>query len=284
MERLLVLRPFCEDWGSSVIDPKKRCYLLSSDEWSEVENIVMVLKWPYQLTVKLQAKDLTLSDVFGHWTIMELKLQKENHPLAQILLKHMKLRREAVLNNPAMIAAVFLDPRYNRLLGMNNRNEALKYLQIFSKRIADYKDQNGSAEQEAANANHETGNDLYGEEVDEDLLTFVQLNDERLASSSSSTATKDTSLELQLETFFRNETFANVQNANGILGYWASSAVRFEYDKLYELARVLMSVPATQVSVERAFSTLRFILNDYRTSLGDDSLENILLLKLNSDM
>lgn len=74
-----------------------------------------------------------------------------------------------------------------------------------------------------------------------------------------------------------------MQNANGILGYW-SSAASHEYDALYEVAQLLLSVPATQVSIERAFSTLRFILNDYRTSLGDDSLGNILLVKLNFDM
>ncbi|KAH8292959.1 hypothetical protein KR200_010267, partial [Drosophila serrata] len=35
------------------------------------------------------------------------------------------------------------------------------------------------------------------------------------------------------------------------------------------------------VSIERAFSTLRLVLTDYRNRLSQDVLENILLVKLN---
>lgn len=288
LERLLSLRKFCEQWGTTVIPKKKRHYLLSDGEWSEVENIVQILQWPYKLTQKLQAENLTLPDVYGHWTAMELKLRKETHLLARILLEHLVPRRKAVLDNSAMVAAVYLDPRYNRLLDMDKRNEAATFLIHLSTRIAAKKNQNvGDVievnEQDSANENEHHDFQRYVSSiqgVDEDLLALVQLNDERMSTRPEST--KQT-FESQLEIFFKEETFAKVQNAKGILEYWTGAA-RFEYDALYEVALLLLSVPATQVSVERAFSTLRFILNDYRSSLRDDSLENILFVKLNFDM
>lgn len=277
MKSLLHLRQFCADWGNIVIEKKKRDRLLTAAEWSEVEEIVKVLEWPYILTERLQAEQLTLSDVYGNWITMELKLQKEHHKLAGILLKHLAPRRETILNNSAMIAAVYLDPRFNRLLSLEKRNEAFQFLQQLWSRLAT------ACEQNEASEDCSIGNDFSDEGIDADLLAHVRSNDERLAQQSGFSNAREKRVETQLKKFFQNETLTGVQKAKSILGYWTGVA-RYEYDALFELARVVLSAPATQVSVERAFSALRYILNDYRTSLGSDSLENILIVRLNFDM
>lgn len=56
------------------------------------------------------------------------------------------------------------------------------------------------------------------------------------------------------------------------------------HKELYELFLVTNSVPITQVSVERAFSSLAFILSPARNSLASDTLENILLVRLNREI
>lgn len=279
LERLLTLKSFCEQWGQTLLEKKKLKYLLSSDEWSEIENIVQVLNWPFVLTEQLQAEQLTLSDVYGHWITMELKLQKENHPLAGLLLKHLRPRREKILNHQAMNAAIYLDPRFNRLLSLEKRNEAVYFLQNFWIRLTTFQGQNESDDLNA-DVCVESDFDSIGDNIDEDLLALVLSSDERISKPSGSVSAKEKCIKTQLIKFFETETFNNVQKSKGILGYW-SSAVRYEYDALYALSRVLLSVPATQVSVERAFSALRYVLNDYRTGLSDESLENILLIKLN---
>lgn len=65
-----------------------------------------------------------------------------------------------------------------------------------------------------------------------------------------------------------------------VLEYWHNK--RFSNPILHKLAMVVHAVPATQVSVERCFSILKFILNDYRASMRPDTLENLMLLRLNS--
>lgn len=67
-----------------------------------------------------------------------------------------------------------------------------------------------------------------------------------------------------------------------VLEYW--HAKRYSNPILYKLAVVVHAVPATQVSVERCFSVLKFILNDYRSCMRPDTLENLMLLKLNAGL
>lgn len=53
---------------------------------------------------------------------------------------------------------------------------------------------------------------------------------------------------------------------------------------LYELAKFIQSIPPTQVEIEKSFSVVGFILNQYRTSLKTKSLDDIIVIKLNYDL
>lgn len=54
--------------------------------------------------------------------------------------------------------------------------------------------------------------------------------------------------------------------------------------ELYLLATMVLSIPPTQTTVERAFSSLPIILNSHRTRIGDTTIQNILLVRLNRDL
>lgn len=66
------------------------------------------------------------------------------------------------------------------------------------------------------------------------------------------------------------------------LQYWESK--KLEDGELYLLSQTVLGVPATQVSVERAFSALALVLTKQRTSLTEENLNNILVVKLNADI
>jgi bifunctional polynucleotide phosphatase/kinase len=53
------------------------------------------------------------------------------------------------------------------------------------------------------------------------------------------------------------------------------------YLELAELAKIIYSVPSTQVSMERLFSGLKFILSPYRTSASSKNSEDQLLVRTN---
>lgn len=64
-----------------------------------------------------------------------------------------------------------------------------------------------------------------------------------------------------------------------LLNYWHEQKYNIPF--LKQLAYIIHAVPATQVTVERAFSALRLILNDQRCNLSDEKLRSIMFVKLN---
>lgn len=67
-----------------------------------------------------------------------------------------------------------------------------------------------------------------------------------------------------------------------VFEYWTQR--KSTHPELYAVAMVLLAVPSTQVSVERAFSALSLVLSDHRTTLGEEVLADILIIKLNREV
>ena len=60
-----------------------------------------------------------------------------------------------------------------------------------------------------------------------------------------------------------------------------SEAIKEYPDDLQDIARLLATMPVTQVSVERLFSALKLLKSDLRNKLKDDIIGDILLLRAN---
>lgn len=50
---------------------------LTDDEWKNIQYIVDVLKIPYLVTKKLQRVNITLSDFYGEWLLMEWEIEQK---------------------------------------------------------------------------------------------------------------------------------------------------------------------------------------------------------------
>lgn len=80
----------------------------------------------------------------------------------------------------------------------------------------------------------------------------------------------------------------NLSNADrmpfetNILDYWKNR--KYTDPELGMLTDVALAVPSTQVSVERAFSALSLILTKNRTKLSNETINNLLLIKLNNNL
>lgn len=66
------------------------------------------------------------------------------------------------------------------------------------------------------------------------------------------------------------------------IDYWL--ARKQQEPIIYALSSIINASAPTQTSVERAFSGLNFILNPLRTTMRDDHLEQVLLIRLNKDL
>lgn len=82
------------------------------------------------------------------------------------------------------------------------------------------------------------------------------------------------------------ERIINLQNRPGkqsgfnVLNYWS---IEPDAD-LMKLAAVVLAVPVTQVTVERAFSALPLVLTDKRGNINDRNLNELLTIKQNMNV
>lgn len=134
--------------------------------------------------------------------------------------------------------------------------------------------------------NHENSTELIGEAIDR--------------STSTSSILQNAIMEMEIESFsdddgdHENVTCQEIIQANteidtykvkrldidtDIMAYWEDNKYVFPF--LAKLAAIVHGVPATEVSVERAFSALNLILDDQRCNLSDENLKKILFVKLN---
>lgn len=243
---------------------------MTDDEWDCLQEISKILEPFANLTTILQKQTISLSDFFGGWAKLEMKLQQfHGSNLQQNLVSEMKTRKEVLFNNSVLNAAVFLDPRYQKFMPEQNKQNAIKYLENLyekmNRRTEIVPEQNiESSELEAYLSN------VYGEEN----------NNNRTANANSDENQQqpEETIRTKLEQFVGS----SISIDECIFTYWEKN--KQSMPELYRLASVIHSVPPTQTTVERAFSALALILTPLRTNLFDTVLENILLLRLNREL
>lgn len=118
-------------------------------------------------------------------------------------------------------------------------------------------------------------------EADESLLLQMRMGGGRRSSSlphtssASNTVLRDKLLEFSLE------SKVEVNPGFNVLDYWY--ARRFDSPEIYRLAQVALSVPPTEVEVERMFSALALVLTHLRNRLSAETLDEIMIIKMNSE-
>lgn len=278
MTRLLELKTFCQ----SVVARKGwRDCLLTESEWKCTEFLQSVLAPFEKYTRKLQSNDVTLSDFYGYWTALRIKLAKSQDELSKNLLNEMNKFHDTLMQNPAMAGAIYLDPRYQRGL------KELKPLAIEFLVHLYLKMRNA---ERLIDEERDTENQLFESEQNEDAEKSDSFDDMRdyLDACGSINIHSDLHSEHRVndEDIIR-EKLREFDGANESLklSIWDIWEKRKSKDvELYRLATTVFSIPPTQTTVERAFSALALILTSHRTRLNDDTLQNILLIRLNQDI
>lgn len=281
LDRLLELKNYCDEvsqTSSTIVSFSKR-------KWKEVHKINEVLKTAAEMTSAMQGIKFTMSDFYGFWIETKLKLGKMTHQLANDLLQQMQSKENILFQNKIMEACLLLDPRYQVVLSEEQRKSATYTVLNLFTRV--------QAVSEAANSDRlvnasgsldviNTNVDDIQDNSEEDLLELHLRQCEELKGRNKTTS-HTTGYELvlldQLNEFGR---FDRVDKRVDVFEYWRINGKTLPL--LATVADVLFAVPVTQASVERTFSTLKFIFNRLRTNLKGKSLEQIMIIKLNKDL
>lgn len=265
-----LLQPFLENPENVNQFNKIQNLLLNEEDWTEVDKLLSVLKYFAVVTEKLQSPNITLSDFFGLWLNIEIKINRlaSTDNFAASLKCQMEYRKKDLIENPTMFAAVYMDPRYHVLLNQVQQQNAIEYLFKLYGRIQAIEDD---------------GNITRNEDVDTSL-SFNEV-DELIAQARCSHSNQNNENENHINTLpidiksILSDYNDSEPTKTSIFDYWEKN--KTVHCELYRIANVIFAVPPTQTSVERAFSALALILSPLRTRLSDVTLENILLIRLN---
>lgn len=280
LERLLKLRSFCEELQNLNED-----FVTTDEFWLEVNRIFKALKFVADAMTKLQSSSLTLSDVYGIYTLLSHQLQRNytstNDQLSLSLLNALKVRENMILKTVPMYACMYLDPRYQCMLDESEKTAAKGHLIELYNRVK----KNASESVIAINEDCSSALELstISTEQDDDLNMNSLLNSiiQEKCKSMPNLNTGVSAIETILNEFnFPGNKRMNCES--NVWDYWRNNT--FNRPELYRLAAVVFAVPPTEVGTERNFSILSFVLNKYRNKLESSSLERIMFMKANADL
>ncbi len=77
---------------------------------------------------------------------------------------------------------------------------------------------------------------------------------------------------------FKNQSVLNIKS--NVLEFYKEFT--FKNSKIAKIANLILCIPATQVSVERSFSDLKYVYGDLRSNLDAEIIHCILFLRITS--
>lgn len=250
---------------------------ITEEDWINVEGIVKTLEPFNNYSKNLQSETVTLSDFYGYWTRLRLKVAKSTDQLSQKLLEQMNNYHDVLMENPAVIATVYLDPRYQRGLG-NKKTLAVNFLVDLYEKIIKIE---VSDDVSIAIGNEEESNN-HGDGSYDELDQYLNACDSAYNAGRANVSNERTNARVKITKILDDFYGKSIPLTASVLDYWKENSIT--NPELYKLASAMMAIPPTQTSVERAFSALAIVVTSHRTKLGDECLQNILLVRLNHDL
>lgn len=281
LHRLKELKPIC-DSSDDIAE------LIGENFWIDMINIMTSLKPAAEATERLQAKELTLGDFYSIWIICRTKSENLNLPLAKDIATAMQIREKDLLANEAFLAAIFMDPRWKVVLSDREKDMAKCWVKVVHQQIELINrkhDDNTNRDQESSSPLLATASSSQDTTTVPNLPTadnyYGDLQSLELMLNETQRVRASDAMILDFDYFLaEHATFPRVAITENVLEYWSHKLPH----KLAEVALIILAAPATQVSVERLFSVLKFILTPLRNRLLDQTIKNIVLIKCNEDL
>lgn len=270
---------------------------LLHDKLDVIKDIVSTMEVFLTITIEIQRPTVTLSDFFGFWLILELKINEsksEDHvtQMADYLHTAMERRKSKLLESEVMLAAIWLDPRYrHKILHDSNkvRKAKLTISNIWEKIKFNKNRQNRvlipSVPVPVPAAKPKlTLQSLYSQLDDEfnaDGVPSVETLMEPQMQSQPNYSKNKSEVLLDMDKFDP----PRMKPSESVVEFWLKTKEGTNYfQELAVVAFVIMAICPSEVQTERDMSKLAFIFDEGRASLNEDLLEHIILIHLNKDL
>lgn len=211
---------------------------------------------------------MTVGDFYDAWLRCKLETENVDVNLATNLVKHMNSREKCLMSSEAILMGIYMDPRYHIVLSAEDKCTAEKHLRNLWTRL-NHKDSANESSSSIANFEH-TSDDENSDVVE------TYLREKAKKQGLYVNCTTVDSIDEVLKDY---QNWPRLKKSRDIFEFWESK--RTDYRVLYELAMTTLSLPMTQVSVERTFSHLRQVLSVLRYNLSSSMIDNIMLVRCN---
>ncbi|KAL5234480.1 hypothetical protein ACI65C_001890 [Semiaphis heraclei] len=250
---------------------------LKNCEWESIQS-VNALHPVKTTTLALQKQNLTIGDFYAIWLKSTHGLNANGSILAKKIKSLMDKRiQENYLSNSTFLAAIFVDPRYQCLLTPEQQQIAITRLVETWETLLLLKNRDSPIDEFpeiTANDKSTIESTIESSQDSTDPFEdFLSSQASLTSNSSASSLTVTSESILNILNGFKN--VERISYTADILQYWKTR--QLTDPELYQLASVVLAVPATQVSVERSFSGLKFVVSELSTSLDPELLEAIML-------
>lgn len=263
----------------------ERIFQILLQEWSILVNAVDVLKVFHKATKDIQQVNYTLSDFFGSLIVLRERMltfiqnMEESTDLPRCMYEQLMKRWSSVAQNPMMLCAIYLDRRFSS--EMTDDEIALAKLTLLKiwERI------------KTSNNSEPELNDITENvrcEDDSNLLEYY-FQKKGIDTTNTTHSTEKTDkpdyhvsndqLLLMFNTF---EKIGRIPMKTPILQFWETQKRNFP--EIYVLSTVINAVAPSQSRTERDFSALGLIYNNRRQRLTLSILQDIIIIKLNSNL
>lgn len=222
-------------------------------------------------------------DFYILWKNLLMKMQRIKKNMSEKFVEALNKRERTmlILNAPPTLACVFLHYKYGVILSESEKSIAVQHIITVWKSIRKLSDNNAVAASTSSTEEHSAYTEDECVDID-DLLTYRRslrtiVDAETVLNDSTSAATHAIR---RFELFLRS-TEPSDSNKTSV-EFWCK--YKLTEPDLFQVACVINAAAPTQVSVERLFSALSFVLSPQRTRLKDENIDNILVVGQNKEL
>uniref|UniRef100_A0A1I8PD83 HAT C-terminal dimerisation domain-containing protein n=1 Tax=Stomoxys calcitrans TaxID=35570 RepID=A0A1I8PD83_STOCA len=251
---------------------------LQDNFWDYVEAYCLSFEPLQNTIIKFQTEQLHYGDFYAEWLKCKIctnkLLEKIDKPfvkkIAGTLLHSMEIRQTQLLDNENLISCLYLDPRFHHTLTATQKQDAAMHLNKLYERIKPMGIPNEESRTKFPSLTMHT-EDLVQEDEDDLLNAYLTQNLKPTGDNCPNVYSKILNLQLPF-----------LRAGSNVLKFWRDK--QYTEPELYDLSEICFAVPAgsTQATLEGALSSLKHIVAGNRNQINHDTLENILLVKLNT--
>lgn len=286
-ESCLEYREFCSNPKYFGTSSENEALKLLDSEYDEIIEILATLKPLKIATLVFQKEQLTIPCTVIAWENCKSALKTMDTTYSKQLIAAMVKRESKIFSTRAIQCALYLDPRLQVLIPDENLTEVKEQLLFLGNRSQILKLQSLAAEQsekrtgpqmEAAKESNRSDSEGILSDLQKRVKALKKIKQAKMSAKKvESNRFRSKDIEEAIENFEGYDS--DFPFESNILEFWEKKKSTMPI--LYELACVVLATPPTQVSVERLFSGLKYILNPLRNNLMANSVDNIMLVKTN---